>query len=341
MQPYLKLSHLKRNLNPIIMKKIALIPLLIVCTLLLTFYSCKKDEDTVVPVLEETTTVTNTPTSSTSNLSDIFNQNILDSKQSFTIDAGLAQSISGSKGTYIYIPANSFQDNSNNLVSGNISIELIEIQTKADMILLNKTTTSNGRLLVSGGELSIKAFQNGEQLILSSSANVSIQMPTNNPVNMSLFSGIEDSTGNVNWDSTGTNATVDSSGNFSFNIYSGTLGNDSLGWINCDYFYGQSNLTTLSVLVPTNHDETNTAIYLFFNNLYSVAPAWWNTTDDNFQSYQSSLPIGEQLTIVAVSEINGQMYSSFTPITLTTNHTETITMSATTSTAFENDVNNL
>ncbi|MFB0923775.1 MAG: hypothetical protein QMB65_00600 [Vicingaceae bacterium] len=323
------------------MKKFALIPLLTICTILLTFYSCKKDEDTITPVIEETTPITNTPTSSTSNLSDFFNQNITDNTQSFTVDASTWSSFTGSKGTYAYIPANSFKDNSGNIVSGNISIELIEIQTKADMIWMNKTTTSNGQLLVSGGELSIKAFQNGEQLTLSQNGYVSIQMPTNNPTNMSLFSGTEDAIGNVNWDSTGTTVPVDTSGGFNFTIQSGTFSNDSLGWINCDYFYNQSNLTTLSVIPPTNHDGTNTSIYLFFNNIYSVAPAAWNSNSSNFQSYLNSLPIGEQITIVAVSDINGQMYSSFTPITLTANHSETITLSSTTALAFQADLDNL
>ncbi|NQX97024.1 MAG: hypothetical protein HRT73_03970 [Flavobacteriales bacterium] len=255
------------------MKKIILFPALAICTILLTFYSCKKDKGTVLPIVEETTP---TPTPSTSNLDNFFNQNILDGKQSFTIDAGIGQSISGSKGTYIYIPANSFQNNSNNIVSGNISVELIEIQTKADMIWMNKTTTSNGQLLVSGGEISIKAFQNGEQLTLSPNGSVYISMPTNNPTNMSLFSGTEDSSGNINWDSTTTNVAVDSSGNYTFTIYSGTLGSDSLGWINCDYFYSQTNLTTLTINPPSNHDNIPASAA----EIQAIAIT--NKTNDNF-----------------------------------------------------------
>jgi len=313
-------------------------------TILLTLFSCKKDKEKVVPAVNNTTstaTPTPTPTTSTSNLNNFFKQNVLDATQTFTIDASLGQTITGDQGTSIFIPANSFQNNSNNIVSGNITIELIEIQTQADMIWLNKTTTSNGQLLVSGGELSIKAFQNGEQLTLSSAGSVSIQMPTNNPVNMSLFSGSEDSTGFVNWTPTGTNVPLDTTGGFTFTIQSGTFSNDSLGWINCDYFYNQSNLTTLTVILPPNHDESNTSIWLFFNSIYAAAPALWDYTYNNFQSYQNSLPIGEQITIVAVSEVNGQMYSSFTPITLTANQSETISLTQTTATAFQTDLNNL
>jgi len=323
------------------MKKFALIPLLTICTIILTFYSCKKDEDTITPVVEETTPTTNTPTSSTSNLSDIFNQNVTDNTQSFNVDASTWSSFTGSKGTYAYIPANSFKNNSGNIVSGNISIELIEIQTKADMIWMNKTTTSNGQLFVSGGELSIKAFQNGQQLTLSQNGYVSIQMPTNNPTNMSLFSGTEDATGNVNWDTTSTPAAVDSSGSFVFTIYNGTLGSDSLGWINCDYFFGQVNLTTLNITVPTFHNNTNTNTFLFFHNIYSVAGTVWDGNVPHFRSYTNSVPIGQQITIVSISEINGQLYSSFTPITLTANHTEAITYSTTTSAALQSDLNNL
>jgi len=316
------------------MKKLSLLLSIVIVTV----FSCKKD--TIEPIID-TETGTNTPTGSTGGISNFFKQNVLNATQTFTIDASTYEYITGSKGTKLYINANTFKDQFNNIVTGNVTIELIEIQTKADMILLNKTTTSNGNLLISGGEISVKAFQNGSQLMLATNAYIGVNMPTNNPVNMQLFTGTEDDNGNLNWDSTGTNVIVDTLGGFNFNLDSLTLNNDSLGWINCDYFYGQGNLTTLNVITSSPYNGANTFIYLFFNNIYSVAPLSWSNNTQNFVSYSNSLPVGSQMTIVAISEINGQYYSSFTPITLTTNHSETINLNATTLSALEIDLNNL
>jgi hypothetical protein len=311
------------------------IALLIISTMLV-FTSCKKDSP--LPAQEP---ISSNTTSSSSNLSSFFNQNVINATQIFTINSTSGQSISGAQGTNIWIQGNSFTDYMGNPISGNISIELIEIQTKADMIWLNKTTTSNGQLLESGGEISIKAFQNGNQLILAPSGYINVSLPTNNPVNMQLFSGNQQTNGDINWDTTSTNVIVDSSGNFTFNLYNGTLGSDSLGWINCDYFYGQGNLTTVEVNVPASFNGLNTMIYFFFNNVYAIAPAQWNNTSQTYKSYIGSLPVGEQITIVAIGETGGQLYSSFTPTTITTNHNEVITMTATTSNALQTDLNNL
>jgi hypothetical protein len=300
-------------------------------------FSCKKDA--VEPDLTVNPTVN--PVNNSSNINTFFNQNIANATQSFSINASSFQWIVGAQGTTLNIQPNSFQDYMGNPISGNINIELVEIQTKADMIWLNKTTTSNEQLLISGGEVSVKAFQNGNQLILSPGGAINISLPTNNPVNMQLFAGNQTSNGDVNWGTTNTNVGVDSLGNFNFNLYNGTLGNDSLGWINCDYFYNQANLTTVEVKTPSNFNGTNTVIYFFFNNIYAIAPAQWNNTSLSFKSYTNSLPVGEQITIVAISELNGQLYSSFTPITLTANHSETVGLSATTSTALQTDLNNL
>jgi len=296
--------------------------------------SCKKDQEPTPTPPPTTPTSTNVPNA----ISSFFNQNVTDATQSFTIDASTWQSINGTQGTSIWVAPNSFNDANGNVVNGNITIELIEVLTKADMIWLNKTTTSNNQLLISGGEISVKAYQNGNQLTLSSNGSLSVSIPDNNQGSMDLFLGTEDINGNINWDTTNV-PVLDSSGYYDFFASSGLTLGDSLGWFNCDFFTNYSNKTDLNVVFPTNHLDSNTTCFIFFDNIYGVMPTYYSTINNQFIG--TNVPVGEQVKIVAISELNGQLYSSITPITITANHTETITLTATTSSALQTDLNNL
>lgn len=306
--------------------------------------SCKKEE-AITPV---------TNNSSPTSLSGFFTGNEQAAKQIFTINANAFQTVTGVKGTKLYIPANTFKTSTGALASGNIKIELIEVQSKADMILLNKTTTSNGKLLISGGEISIKAFKNENQLTLANNnSGISVQMPSNNPndYNMILFSGRPTTTGDVNWNLTGLNGPnnvvqPDSlpGGGYYFWVGSDSIPtDDSLGWINVDRFYNNPNNSHITINAPSGFDNTNSRVSVFFNNLYSVAPLEWKTGTNSWgtQSYTTGLPVGEQIKVIFISEVNGQFYSSITPVTISANMSLNITPTKTTSTQLTSDLGNL
>ena len=56
------------------------------------------------------------------------------------------------------MPPNSFVNSNGNTVTGSINLELIEVFKVSDMVWLNKTTTSNGELLVSGEQIKLTAI---------------------------------------------------------------------------------------------------------------------------------------------------------------------------------------
>lgn len=116
---------------------------------------------------------------------------------------------------------------------------------------------------------------------------------------------------------------------------------EALGWINCDFLYlPTGNSSGLDVITPTEHTGANTEIYLHFSSVNAIADMEYSGSN-LFETHYNGIPIGAQITIVAISELNGTYYSSFTPITMTNNHSETITMTATTTTAIQNSINNL
>lgn len=300
--------------------------------------SCKKEEPTPPPV------------NNTSSLSNYFTNNLNDEKQAFTINASTYNEIVGAEGVKIMIPANSFKDASGNNVTGNMTIELIEILDQSKMILTGMPTTSNGSLLVSGGQLNVKATQSGSQVYLKNTSSIQVMVPTSAPdMNMALFDGITDSNGDVNWvpldtDTSGAADSVivvqDSTGGSWGNYYYFNWSDSTLGWINCDYFYASPDpLTTLSAALSSDYDATNTAVYIHVSSINSIAPLWYDGT--NFASYTNSIPVGLSVTVVCISEINGDYFSAFVPVTVTANMVVPVTMNATTLAAIENDILNL
>jgi len=215
---------------------------------------------------------------------------------------------------------------------------------------MNKPTVSGGQLLTTGGELKVNAYQGGNVLGLTPGANITFMVPTAAPDNnMNLFLGTPGTQLDVEWvpadslgvlDSVAVIGDTTGAGGWTDYYYFDITG-DSLGWINCDYFYADpSPKTTVSVVPNGAHDETNTTVYIHISSINSVAPLWWDAAD-SFDSYSNSIPEGMNITIVAISEISGQYYSSFVPITVLANHLENITLSATTLAQIQIDLDNL
>ena len=344
-------------------------------------------------------TVTPDPTSPTtpSAIKAIFLSNRSNDKQSFTVNAEVASQLIGNKGTKIHIPENAFVSAGGSPVSGNVTVEILEVMDQSSMIWYGLPTMSNGRILESGGELMVKAFANGQELGLANGVELDIEMPSdNNKPEMTLYYGAETKTqiGDVNWllgDSLGYDDSIsydtivycdtvyytyqdldtitvtgqDSLGNpYSYDsvYYTGPVITDfyldcnnqtqnpdqgyefdfgSLGWINCDFLYlPTGNTSGLDVVTPADFTGANTEIYLHFSTVNAVADMDYSGSN-LFETHYNGIPIGMQLTIVAISELNGTYYSSITPITMTNNHSETITMTATTIADIQNAINSL
>ncbi len=320
------------------MKKLKLLLLAIIIVIGLT--QCKKENETAPSPAS---------TGSTSNISSFFTQNAV-AKQIFTIDAGQYQSITGTKGTKVAFSPNSFKDAAGNTVTGSVRIELREIYSKADMIKSKAPTISGGQLLISGGEIFMQAFQGSQELSLASSNSVYVMMPTDNtnngtsPYMQEFYSDSEFLGDSLDWDSSidssTVNVVVDSSGMGGGTYYYFPI--NSLNWINCDYFYASPGpFTSVFVNTSGSFNSTNTTVFLSFNGINAAAYLSQTTTNNQLFSAWYNLPIGMNVTIVAISEISGQYYSSFTPATLTSGFNPTITLNATTLAQINTDLSNL
>ncbi len=282
--------------------------------------------------------------------------------QSFSLNAAQGGSIIGSHGTIINVLPHAFVDHDGNPVTGTVDVELIEAMVPGDMVRLNMQTVAIGgngekMLLQSGGELRLRAEQNGEQVTVAPGAAI-IHVPVDQPDPlMRRFVGAEDENGNVLWEDDGelgldsmvfAGDTVGGGGGWVEGNYYGTPWPaqspggtwPDYGYINCDNTLppgGDS--TDVTIIVPAEFANWGCTVWIVLPDIdCMVYMEGWNS---NVVRAGFPLRIGLQGTIVAFSEMGGQYRSSFTPITITDDHQQTITLQPTTLTAYQTALDGL
>lgn len=125
-------------------------------------------------------------------------------QQVYTINAGIKEVVKGKEGTVLTIPANAFEyKDGSGEPTGNVEIHLEEAYTYGDLIALQFTTVSDGKMLETGGSINVEARSNGKALKLKSDKTINLKMPATNAKNdMTLFTGERIDDGNINWANT-------------------------------------------------------------------------------------------------------------------------------------------
>ena len=293
----------------------------------LVLVACQKEDPEVIvlPPIDNPT-----PTNS---IIAFFDNNLESEKQTFTINPSTDYMVTGVNGTTLFFNENTFEDMSGNTVSGPIEIEMIETQSNKDMLLWNlPTTTTDGQLLFSGGIVYVNVSQGGNQLSINDNAPIQASVPSDNYIAMDYFTGSEDNNGRFGWElddtDTVTTNTADSTnwntnfgGMFTFDF---TI--DSIGWINCDYFYGIGDpLTGVQVELPDSFNGSNSAVFIYYSNLNSVASLYDSDEDGVFDlGWSYATPIGQNISFVVISEINGSFYYAIVNTTIVNGHYEII-----------------
>lgn len=301
---------------------------------------CRKEEDA--------TPYSPPPTNQAHPLQQVFAQHLAEAEQHFTINTDFGPAfVQGADGLMASFAQQAFRKADGTPATGAIDITLVEALSVGEMLWLNKQTVGlyNGqpKLLVSGGQFRLTATQNGEPLTLAPGGSYIIVPSATAPDPlMELFSGTLQADGSILWDPLGTTA-IDTVGADSLGIDSVLTGggfyynfpNDSLGWINCDYFYGGGGpLTAMQVTCPTGYTAANTMVWLVFPEVNSLTGLYG--TDNVFATGSGyELPIGLAITVVALAEVEGLYYSSFTDAVVTQDMNLPITMEPTTLEQFE------
>lgn len=284
--------------------------LLLALPTFLTIYSCNKPE--VIPP--------HTPDGLA--LDNFFESNLYSRIQTFTIDASTGGTLTGDGGTVITIYGNTLLDASNNLVTGIVNVELIEIFDRATMVMTNKptvgvTTGGDHAMLISGGEYFLSIEQNGNPLHTDSC--VSVNIPTSNTggtdTGMQLFRGVIENE-ELLWEFDNDSIEIVGDSIILVDYYS--ILDGEWGWANVDRFYNDPNpKTTLLVELPEGYDLTNSEVFITYDGEpTALAKLDSYTTDGYFSEHYGQIPIGLHVHVIAVTIIDDVLHYSIKAATI-------------------------
>lgn len=130
---------------------------------------------------------------------DPFEKTIAES-QFFKLSAKEEKVLEARGGTRIVVPLNAFLREDGSPYEGEVTIELAEALTLADMIGSNLTTTSGGKPLETGGMIYFAAKGDGEEIHINPDNPIYVEVPTNErKPGMMVYDGIRDKDGNMDW----------------------------------------------------------------------------------------------------------------------------------------------
>lgn len=151
----------------------------------------------------------------------VFNENFqsllskLDHTQtySYTISATKSTCLLTHQGTFLMIPSQAFvNSNGRSIDEGEVTLQIQEYYGLSDMLMAGLSTTSNHKLLATGGMINVKALAQGQELQLAPQKEIGVGMPIRagqfDPA-MELFLGDKDPQHSdlINWNSTRRKAT--------------------------------------------------------------------------------------------------------------------------------------
>ena len=324
-------------------------------SILAIFASCDNNNDEIIDLQ---------PQPDGAALTARFNDNRADAVEEFTLDASTGGVITGTQGTQIAFLPNSFGLNGTP-VTGNVSVQLIEIYDKASMLLKNRSTLgkrANGEkeTLKSAGEFFVAATQGANKLTLLEMASVTSRpiAPGDLDGGMQIFraggvdnncDGIDatcdwveaDEDGDGKTDNAGVRDGQGAAGTFV--TYNYNIGN--FGWTNLDRWYSFTGpKTEIFIDVPDGFNQNNCAVYLSYDGEPTALARMdvWNTTLEMFTEHYGLIPVGLQVHIIMVAEINGQLNYAIQGATIVQNHIEVIpSLSPISQAALESLINGL
>ncbi len=265
--------------------------------------------------------------------------NYLNSKeqaeQTFVIDTNGTGPIVGNQGTNIWMGKSCLMYPNGDSVYFPFTVKLVELYTPKDMIYYQMPTVASDTILETAGEIRLRAFKNGTELLLRPGCSDAIKMPNSSPQNyMRVFYGFPASN-YVNW--TDNPATLGVTTAFTPQFTAGAGGYSApivkLGWINCDVKRGSGNNHVLTFASSTDN-LTNVAIFVFFPVTKTVMQVY-NLTS-------GSIPDGSSVKIVAIAvDGSGTLFSYNQNLTMTSSTQAQVTMAATTDAALTSLLNGL
>jgi hypothetical protein len=168
------------------MKQKTIILYLLVAVLLI---SCNNEQDKTVQI---------NPIDQLQQIDNLLAE-ISEKPQILTAPSDNKTTVTGAKGTIIYVDPNRLETIDGSPLGDKIQIELLEMTDNASMVSNNVQTVSNGQILVTGGAYYLNMTSDGKQLKMKKGQGLEVEFPKLTEDEMGLFLGEKDSLGQMNW----------------------------------------------------------------------------------------------------------------------------------------------
>lgn len=321
------------------MKKLTLLTLGVITGM--SLFSCKKSSNSNV----------STPTATSTTADSIFNM-LRVSPKLITVNAVTGGSYYGNSGTrYIFSP-NSFQTANGAAVTGSVQVMACEYLKKGDMLFSKMLPVSDDAPLLSGGEISVSASQNGQPVYLKPFSIFQANIPNTGalPQGLQFFAARQNKDTSkmlVNW----VVPKVDSA-NYHINVVAAGAGvhdslaiiSDSLYACNADAFMAAPNYQTFTVTASVSGITMNSDLILYGYTLYDTYKGVWPL--GRIGSYSNGIFTEHHVPNIPVhfvifGIINGKFYGGVTAATPANDAKYTVTLAPVDAATFKEQLNNL
>lgn len=224
----------------------------------------------------------------------------------------------------VTIPPSACVNAQNRACSGKLDVEILVLRKKGDFITYNLPTSSGGKQLISGGVVSVRVRQNGQEVKLANNKTIKVRYLMTEPDNqMQLFEGKIDGRFNFDWvpipisGQTSARSSVtpwaDSTQRRGYDMVL-----DRFGLINCDKFAGDSTSfnNKFMVSLPETFTNLNTSVYVAFKEMNSVLSLVGNSQARAFIPTGRGLPVGKVVTVVVMGFVREKFYFAKQEVTV-------------------------
>lgn len=284
-------------------RKIAILFLALISGAVIVFISCSKER-----------LVKNEDLTDYENIEQFY-EYYESNEQEYTITEDGDGPLIGEEGTKIWLSKDILMFTTGDSVTFPYTILLTEVFYAKDMILNQKSSTSNGNILGSAGIIRIRAFKDDLELILRPECTFPVAIPHDDP-----YEGRDDFYGfeagdNVEWTNNLEEVNVDPVNSyfeedFEGYGYEGMIA--KLGWVNCANFadfdiVDEDDFTTVT-FSSSEYDLSEIPLFMYFPNIHSVVEVEDGTSMD--------VPIGERVVyfMVAIGDQQALYYFKKTDI---------------------------
>ena len=250
----------------------------------------------------------------------------LDSKkeeeQEFEVDTPGTGPITGKKGTNLWVPKECLMFPNGDSVDWPFTVKLVELYSAKDMIYYQLPTVAGGNIMETEGEIRVRAFKDGTELLIRPNCSIEIEMPNSAPKNyMRVFYGF-DSGSITDWTDDPSTLGVSTTLNPVFSVipsgYRASIA--KLGWINCGFTVGTGTGHQLSFTSTTDILQ-NVSIFAYFPSHKGLMQVY-NLTS-------GVIPSGSDVKLVGMAiDASGNLFSFDGTLNVTSNVSVTVTMQA-------------